>query len=396
MPRHLMMVAVILLSACAPQLSQSDTGGVGSGGPISWFDAPLPGTVVGNPGGEDVGLPAVQLVSHHSDPGGIAELEFLVNGELVEGNPGPPNAEKLITDTRDWTPPGPGEYTLQVRAMSKSGQWGNYAETYVIVPNLEDLVLGGIVQGVVYAGLSQSPLEGVAVTLKGCGPDQTQLTLADGAFSFESLPAGSCTLEVFKQDWGFISSIPDLITPSSEVFSEQYPVPVVSDPNLVTILSIIMDISYPFPEQQAGLSERGLDTTIVYTGGCDPNQVNFSVRAVHPDGINGVTFFFRLRDPNGNITPWSSGDAMSQLGNDYFALAMTGNHLESDSGFNQATVLYQFVMEPVGAQLSDFIRSEVFSDLTLVACGEAPPPPPPPPPGPTPYPCLPYPQCLVH
>ncbi|MGH2582500.1 MAG: hypothetical protein ACRDFQ_06350, partial [Anaerolineales bacterium] len=204
----------ILLAACAPQSQINSAGGAAGGLPVSWFDAPLPGTIVernpGPPNTEaDSELPAVQLVSHHSDPSGIAELEFSVNDEIVESSPGPPDNEGLLTDTRDWTPPGPGEYTLQVRALSNSGAWGNYAETYVIVPNFEDL-LGGIVQGVVYAGLSQSPLDGVAVTLKGCGPDQTLVTAPDGAFFFGGLSAGSGTLEVFKQDWGFVASIPDL------------------------------------------------------------------------------------------------------------------------------------------------------------------------------------------
>jgi hypothetical protein len=382
------VVIATLLVACAPQTAPQGLGG-GSGDPVSWWDAPLPGTIV-DPGSPDVGLPAIQLVSHHSDSSGIAEIEFSVNGVVVETNPGPPDTEALVTDMRDWTPPGSGEYELRVRAKSKTGTWGNYAETYVVVPDLEDLLLtGGVVQGAVYAGLSQSPLEGVQVTLEGCGLSQSQMTAGDGAFNFAGLPVGSCLVSVFKQDWGFVSSIPDL---------GQYPLPVASDPNLPTAFSIIMDITNPFPEQQAGLSERGLDTNIVYTGTCSPNNLNFSIRAVHPDGIRGVTFFFRLRSENGDTTSWSNGDAMTPLGDDYYALAMTGNHLESDSGFDQATVLYQFVIEPIGGQSSDFVRSEVFSDVTLVACGEAPPPPPPPPPldEPTPYPCLPYPSCLVH
>ncbi|MGH2581694.1 MAG: hypothetical protein ACRDFQ_02205 [Anaerolineales bacterium] len=382
----------ILLAACAPQSQINSAGGAAGDLPVTWFDAPLPGTIVevapGPPDTEaDSELPAVQLVSHHSDPSGIAEIEFSVNDELIERNPGPPNNETLVTDTRDWTPPGPGEYTLRMRAMNNNGQWGDYAETYVIVPNFEEL-LGGIVQGVVYAGLSQSPLEGVQVSLEGCGPTQSQMTAADGAFDFIGLPAGSCLVSVFKQDWGFVSSIPDL---------GQYPVPVASDPNLPTAFSIIMDITNPFPEQNQGFSEKTLDTYLVYTGDCSPNEVTFAVRAVHTDGIRTVTFFYHLTAPNGETTPWSNGEAMSPAGGDYYALVQTGNHLYSDSGFTQAVVSYQFVIEPVGGSSADFVRSEVFSDLTLAACGavEEPPPPPPPPPATTPHPCEPWPACWV-
>jgi hypothetical protein len=391
-----LLIFALLLAACAPQAPISGTGG-SAGQPVSWWDAPLPGTIV------DSELPAVQLVSHHSDTSGIAEIELTVNDEILVPVPGPPETEKLITDTREWTPPGPGEYTLRVRAKNNNGQWSNYAETYIIVPNIEDLLPNaestGIVEGVVFAGLSQSPLDGVQVTLKGCGPVQIQITAADGAFNFSGLPAGSCLVSVLKQDWGFISYIPDVIVASSDTFSTQYPISIVSDPIQVTLLSIIMDLTNPFPEQQAGFSDKGLDTNLVYTGSCSPNQVNIAVRAVHPDGIRTVTFFHHLTSPDGDTTPWSNGEAMSPAGGDYFALLQTGDHLHADSGFSQAIVSYQFVIEPVGGSSADFVRSEVFTDLTLVACGREPsgpsPTPAPPEPIATPHPCEPWPGCWI-
>jgi hypothetical protein len=348
----------------------------------------------------------VQLVSHHSDPSGIAEIELSVNDEILVPVPGPPDAEKLITDTREWTPPGPGEYTLRVRAKNNNGQWSNYAETYVIIPNVEEILPNaestGIVEGVVFAGLSQQPLDGVQVTLKGCGPVQIQTTVADGAFNFSGLPAGSCLISVLKQDWGFISFIPNEINPSSETFSTQYPIPVVSDPNSLSLLSIIMDLTNPFPEQQAGFSDKGLDTYLVYTGSCSPNQVTFAVHAVHPDGIRTVTFFHHLTSPDGQTTPWSNGEAMNPAGGDYYALVQTGDHLDANSGFSQAIVSYQFVIEPVGGSSADFVRSEVFSDLSLVVCGRGPEPEPSgpsptplPAEGGTPHPCEPWPACWI-
>jgi hypothetical protein len=379
-------VFALLLAACAPQAAISGNGGSAGGSPVSWWDAPLPGTIV------DSELPAVQLISHHSDPGGIAEIELTVNDEILVPNPGPPEAETLITDTREWTPPGPGEYTLRVRAKNNNGQWSNYAETYVIVPNVEEILSStGVVQGVVYAGLSQSPLDGVQVTLKGCGPVQIQTTTANGSFNFTGLPAGSCLISVFKPDWGFVSSVPDL---------GQYPLPVASDPNLPTALSITMDLTNPFPEQRAGLSDKSLDTYLVYTGSCLPNEVTFAVKAVHPDGIRTVTFFHHLTSPDGDTTPWSNGEAMNPAGGDYYALVQTGDHLYADSSFSQAVVSYQFVIEPQGGSSADFVRSVVFGDLSLVACGRAEPEssgpsPTPPPPPTTPHPCEPWPACWI-
>jgi hypothetical protein len=163
-----------------------------------------------------------------------------------------------------------------------------------------------------------------------------------------------------------------------------------------------MDLTNPFPEQeQAGFSDKGLDTNLVYTGSCSPNRVNFAVRAVHPDGIRTVTFFHHLTSPDGETTQWSNGEAMSPAGGDYYALLQTGDHLDADSSFAQAIVSYQFVIEPIGGSSGDFVRSEVFSDLSLVVCGRGPeqepsgPSPTPPPPPTTPHPCEPWPACWI-
>jgi uncharacterized protein YraI len=98
---------------------------------------------------------------------------------------------------------------------------------------------GGIVQGVVYADLdgsgtieepAEGPLEGVQVTLEDCGPTQTQVTGADGAFHFADLPEGTCHVSVMKGGWEFSGSFP-LIS---------YPMPVASDPDLPTAFSMFM------------------------------------------------------------------------------------------------------------------------------------------------------------
>lgn len=97
---------------------------------------------------------------------------------------------------------------------------------------------GGIVKGVVYGDLNgngaadpgEGPLDGVQVTLAGCGATQSQVTAADGAFNFTSLPAGSCQVSVTKAGWHFSGSFPSL----------SYPVPVASNPALPTAFSMFM------------------------------------------------------------------------------------------------------------------------------------------------------------
>ena len=98
--------------------------------------------------------------------------------------------------------------------------------------------IGGIVQGAVYGDLNGSGaidpgeglLEGAEVTLADCGPNQTQVTAADGLFNFTDLPEGTCQVSVAKAGWIFSGSYPALT----------YPVPVASNPDLPTSFSLFM------------------------------------------------------------------------------------------------------------------------------------------------------------
>ncbi|MCW5875428.1 MAG: hypothetical protein KIS85_00980 [Anaerolineales bacterium] len=361
----LILIALTLLAACAPREPEP----AAANGPLSWFDAPLPGVY---------GLETVELVSHHSDSGGIAELEFSVNGEVTERS-AVSDSSSLVIDTRPWMPPDAGEYTLGVRARNHAGQWGQFAETYVVIPPS-----ASIVQGVVYADANgnglietgEDPLDDVDVHLDGCGASQVQTTAADGAFNFSGLPAGSCTLQVFKAGWGFSGSAP----------SVGYPVPVASDPYLPTALGIYLApmADAAAGEDEASFSEKTLSSDTVYTGICIPNEIGFQVRAAHPDGLRGVTLYFHL-EQNGQRTEWSSGHSMTPLGDGYYRLMVTGDHLEDDSGFTQANVVYQFVIEPASGQAADLVRSAIYRDLRLLACDQqAPAQQPTPQPTPTP------------
>lgn len=79
---------------------------------------------------------------------------------------------------------------------------------------------GGVIQGVVYNDLNQNgqidpgekPLEGVSVSVSGCGSDQTMVTGADGVFEFSGLlpAASSCTILAIRAGWTFSGSFPSL------------------------------------------------------------------------------------------------------------------------------------------------------------------------------------------
>lgn len=91
----------------------------------AWIDAPL----------DQMTLPLApyEVVYHASDPVEVRQIEFTVDGEVlaVDANPNP--AEHLVTVRHTWNPPGPGNYTLRVRAMSAAGLWSDFAVANVTV-----------------------------------------------------------------------------------------------------------------------------------------------------------------------------------------------------------------------------------------------------------------------
>jgi len=363
----------LLIAACGPA-SGNPAGGAGS--VRTWFDAPRP---------ESVFLPPnpCQIVAHGASPHGVAAFELSINGAVAENIPSPNTQSSIVTLTRDCGLSEPGKYLLEMRVRDNAGEWSGYAETSLIIPDtlateppvkIEGTTVTpvpmGDIGGAVFAdqngnGLQdagEGPLDGVQVTLKGCGPDASQTTGAGGTFQFANIPAGSCTLEVAKGGWQFSGSSPSL----------GYPLPVASDPALPTNVGMLMAPVNNVPQPNFGPPQ--LSSGLVYFGGagCDPNRLTVQVKAQHPDGIRVMVFFHRLHELNGNKdSGWSDGFSMNTDGNGLYTLSMSGDRLAEASGFvTQAAASYQFVMQ---TQKGEFVRSSVFSDLTLLPCGSQPP-----------------------
>ncbi len=225
------LICAMSVAACNPANSQVPTAQTS---PYSWIDAPLDGTT--RPPN-----PTIEVISHSSDPLHIVQVELSVNGQVVQTTPNTDAAQTLVMTKQQWSPPGPGNYTLRVRAQNSADVWGEYAQAIVTVGGA---ALGGIVQGVVYADLngngkiegSEGPLDGVTVNISGCGSPASQTTGADGKFVFTKLPAsnppaGMCLVSVAKSGWVYSGSFPAL---------GMYPVPAVSDPSKPTAFSIFM------------------------------------------------------------------------------------------------------------------------------------------------------------
>jgi hypothetical protein len=100
------LALICLLAACDGELP--------AGGPYVWIDAPIDGLWL--PVDEDV-----RIEGHAAYDGGIARVEIWVNSELHLIEENPPAKGSLAHFEQMWTPPGPGDYTIQAVAIGADG-----------------------------------------------------------------------------------------------------------------------------------------------------------------------------------------------------------------------------------------------------------------------------------
>lgn len=115
MKKILITFFTVLLAACAPTQKNP-------GAPQAWIDAPLDGMLLP--------LAPYEIVAHASDPGGISQIEFSINGTAIGNVSG---SGPLFTAQQGWTPAAPGEYVIRARGMNTGGAWSQYAEVRVVV-----------------------------------------------------------------------------------------------------------------------------------------------------------------------------------------------------------------------------------------------------------------------
>jgi hypothetical protein len=102
---HALVLGILFfLGACA---------GTAESGTFVWIDVPI----------DDLHIPlqAVQIEGHATNPTGINRVEVWSNGELVSTLDGLPTDRGLAKFAYSWTPPGPGEYTIQAVAVGTDG-----------------------------------------------------------------------------------------------------------------------------------------------------------------------------------------------------------------------------------------------------------------------------------
>jgi hypothetical protein len=157
------LVFVFSVAACNTINSQSPAVQTS---PHSWIDAPLDGTTY-------LLNPSIQVTSHSSDPQHIVQVELSLNGQVVQTTPSTDTLQTLVLTKQMWAPPGPGNYTLMVRAQNSGGIWGDYAVAVITI------------QG---AGSQPPPVAPPPIVV----PSATPVTKA-GAPTPSPLPAASIT-----------------------------------------------------------------------------------------------------------------------------------------------------------------------------------------------------------
>ncbi len=108
----LLSLTLLLLGACQPTMREMRV----AGGPRAWIDTPLDGAQVS---------PGVSVsVTAHASLSTVARMELLVNGAVAGELSTTSRAAGLVEGTGQWLPPGPGTYSLRVRAVAADGTSG--------------------------------------------------------------------------------------------------------------------------------------------------------------------------------------------------------------------------------------------------------------------------------
>lgn len=133
MKKILLTVLTLLLVACnatptAPAAGSALAAVVAQ----SWIDAPLPETA--HP------FAPLEITAHFYHPAGVKQIEFSINGAVLQTLPSPNPKTDFVYLTHTWQPAAPGTYSLSLRAQSSSDEWGNPASITVSIGEVTQVV----------------------------------------------------------------------------------------------------------------------------------------------------------------------------------------------------------------------------------------------------------------
>lgn len=115
-----------------------------------------------------------------------------------------------------------------------------------------------------------------------------------------------------------------------------------------------------------------ISTSTFYYGACGSDQVTIQVQ-VPGDNVYSVVIFTNVKDQaGGGTTGWDEGSSMNPTGGGWFSRTISSRSVAGADRFKNAWLLYQFVASDRSNQIIG--RSQIYSDITLAACGAAQPP----------------------
>jgi hypothetical protein len=258
----LIVLLAMLAAACNPQTPQQVAQ---AAGPRAWIDDPLHGS--------DLPLAAHEIVCHGSAPAGVAQLEIKVNGAVVASVPSADPTQTLVTARYTWTPPAPGNYTLQTRAQGQSGAWGE--------PTTAVVTVGGEVE----TPMPTVPTSTLGPTLESPTdiPESTSVSPTDTPVPPTWTPV--------PPTW---TPVPPTWTPVPPTWT---PVPPTSTPVPPTTP----------PQGPKLLGAQPVWDTFHRDLACGPTNVIININMENPDEYSSGTFHYRLRDKaSGERTAWTS------------------------------------------------------------------------------------------
>ncbi len=120
------------------------------------------------------------------------------------------------------------------------------------------------------------------------------------------------------------------------------------------------------PTLLAGFNSVSASPNAVYSGNCTPNQVTISAQTTQTTGITAVILFYRLRD-SGSTSEWLNSSMNLQAPGQYIKSINVASAASDLGRSNQSGTLdYQLVIQQ---QNGDLIRSQVYSNVEVAACG---------------------------
>jgi hypothetical protein len=218
---------------------------------------------------------------------------------------------------------------------------------------------------------------------------QTFTIGADGAYSFDNLPAGTYCV--------FVDSLESDNVPVLIPGAWTHPMRWVNPIHQAVILAsgehragIIFGWDYQFlPEPPTPTPTPAFTPTftmtptsasffkvlvkpdhLYYRGtGCGDHQAQFQVQVADPKKVYGVGLFFRLKNKNGEeTTSWSEGLAMTSAGSGWYSYMLLAEDIPNFTKFRDAYIQYQFVA--YDKSNTEVARTDILWDVELSACGK--------------------------